>query len=1248
MNEKPAAHRFCVPAVTVFLFAHFLLNSQAVVGQKKPASGTYSPGFDNAPLEMTVQTRHSDYVVDLEFSQDGEFMFSAGDQSVKIWGMDGALIRTIDLPARIQDVCISNNGRYVAVMHGYKVSLFDPLGKNIWGPMDAGSAESVGFSDDDQFLVTGANDRKPDSTAYDFVRWDLEGKIVTRLVSDLKSISKCLILPGQNRFVITDKSLRFFDFEGKLIKRVDEEPCIVSTSRNGRIVAIGTRAPGRILVYDANGEPLSEFEVSANDVGNVDVSPDGQQILTKAGAQVSIWSVTGKLLHSFEENHNFNVWFGPNAESVISSSHVGDLSQLDLAGNELTRFGNLECLVPLEIQWSPDEQVFAAFCERQIVDYAEKILTIWSIDGRILKTIREAEGMAFGPASGLFLENSDGLTRLWDLKSMSVVATVDTWTPDAISFSDDGTEFAVGGGSPSSGWLKIFEIDGKPVFESDAFQGAIRSIRFSRSRNLLLVRTLQKILMMELNGNIAGSFELGGSYYRNNAMTLSPDGSHFAFADSYSFTVCGSDGTTRTIVNHDYDTGDIESLEFRNDSRSLFVFSNGYEADFVTEYDLDGKILRRDTLDAICYSPGKNGDKGLAGRPDGSIRIVYRDKQEHVNYFTNGSDWIVYSDNGYFDSSPHGGSLLRMVKGFHVRSVDQFAARYNRPDLLLSGIDYPDQSLINHYQYCFEKRLTRMSLEKSGLDRDLHVPEVSELTVIQNDKWVDVSFEMTDTKYQITSYNVYLNDVPVYGASGKPALSGAKDVIETIELTTGRNKIEVSCTNEKGVESLRSLGFAEYLKPASQDLYFIGFGVSSYKNQSLNLAYPAKDVNDLAVRFRYMTKHFENVYTQTFLDEQVTLKNIEKCKSLLAASKPDDLLILFVAGHGVYSVGTDGTYYYLTHDTDLNDLESTAADFEIIENILQGIPPRKKLFLMDTCESGEIDDDVRSTYYALAENLGIKARSTRGVSMSVKKGKEGKKKPGRNYLYEKDRFIYNDLIRRSGAIVFSSSRGGEFSYESDEIENGYFTEEILNALSGNADVDSDGLVSISELKNFVSLEVAKKTGQKQNPTVDRDNIFQVLSLPVTPDYNELGKAAWFAGDLEGAISHFKTMTELNPDDFRGWHNVGRCYLSRGEYENALPVLTTASDLAPNDFRVWNSLGEYLLAVGRYEESLGLFKKSIDLKATDFAWYNMARAEYLLKDLDAAKAALEKALQLAPDNTHLQGMLKQLNDEIENR
>lgn len=490
---------------------------------------------------------------------------------------------------------------------------------------------------------------------------------------------------------------------------------------------------------------------------------------------------------------------------------------------------------------------------------------------------------------------------------------------------------------------------------------------------------------------------------------------------------------------------------------------------------------------------------------DNSFRIWNIETKEWATFLKNssGDQWIVYNSDGYWDSSENGGDLVTMVNGLECWNIDQFAVKNNRPDLIYAKLPFKDDNLITHYKNQYLKRLKKLGfVDKKGnpdeslLSKDYHVPETKIVDSKQIDKFVDLKISFSDSLYLLKKYNIFVNDVPIFGAYGKDINSRqikTLDISEKIELTAGQNKIEVSCMNEKGTESYRSLTMASYTPstPLKPDLYYIGFGVSKYKNSDLNLLYADKDAKDLASLFGKMKNQYTNIHTNLYLNEECTVENVRKAKDFLKNAKPDDTFVLFIAGHGIHDTDKDATYYYITHETDINNLSQTAANFEIIEDILQEIPPRNKLFLMDTCESGEIDDDVQEDFFSMADKRGIKSRAIDNARALKKKDDTSKKTTKRAYLFEKDRYIYNDLVRRSGTIVFSSCKGGEFSYESEKIGNGFFTSKIIESLKGEtSDIDKDGRISIEELKKYVSIEVPKLADGKQNPTVDRDNIYQ--------------------------------------------------------------------------------------------------------------------------------------------------------------
>ena len=238
---------------------------------------------------------------------------------------------------------------------------------------------------------------------------------------------------------------------------------------------------------------------------------------------------------------------------------------------------------------------------------------------------------------------------------------------------------------------------------------------------------------------------------------------------------------------------------------------------------------------------------------------------------------------------------------------------------------------------------------------------------------------------------------------------------------------------------------------------------------------------------------FRHVYTRTYVDSQVTGNTIKQAKEFFKSAGVDDTVLLFVAGHGLYAGKSAATYYYVTFDTDIDHIEATAAEFESFENLLQMIAPRRKLFLMDTCQSGESGSDALAAGLEATPSNQLRARGIR-----IKDGKLRVPALAISGLGgDRSRFIYNDLFRRSGAIVLSSSRGSEASYERDDLRNGVFTATVLRALtSSDGDVNRDRRISTDELREYVMNRVPQISAGMQHPVVDRDNLYMLFSLPV--------------------------------------------------------------------------------------------------------------------------------------------------------
>ena len=511
----------------------------------------------------------------------------------------------------------------------------------------------------------------------------------------------------------------------------------------------------------------------------------------------------------------------------------------------------------------------------------------------------------------------------------------------------------------------------------------------------------------------------------------------------------------------------------------------------------DGRGAKKRTLadgrGAYCTSlaMSPSGKHLLGGFTDGAARLFDLDTGASVALVTDGAEWAAYTPEGYFDASRDGGHLVAAVGGMQGFRVDRLAARNNRPDLVLSGVSVGSTALIESFRRRHEQRLKRMGLREAQLAESFATLPIAEIVAVtQNGRTARIQTKLSGRGAPLTGYQLFVNNVPVFGSVVKEAHGTAASTEDEVPLISGSNLIEIEALNAAGGRSLRDFRLLEASSVPSK-IHFIGFGVSHYKDSRLNLAYAHKDALELGYAFRKAAERVGGS-VHVFTDDRVTTASILDAKRLLANVSPDDIVVLFVAGHGTHGRSGD-VYYYLTHDTDVSRLSETAAEFALFENLLVSTPARRRLFLLDTCESGE-RDDVDETKATTTQGH---SRRTRGLVLSESPAILRTARPGPATSFERDRFIDNDLVRRTGAIVLSSSTGNEASFEFDSMKNGVFTHVLLQALSDSAaDTDRNGQISSGELRSFVTKGVAKRTDDLQHPRTDRDNLAISISLPL--------------------------------------------------------------------------------------------------------------------------------------------------------
>lgn len=610
----------------------------------------------------------------------------------------------------------------------------------------------------------------------------------------------------------------------------------------------------------------------------------------------------------------------------------------------------------------------------------------------------------------------------------------------------------------------------------------------------------QDIRVVDLvTGQTQSELSVDASYIKT--VVFSPDGARVACGSMCRAKRCGGghfkifDAKTGALQKDVEQTGaTVDALAFSPDGKRLAVGGGARTLDIVdvetgkTEKRLGGTFW---WVSSVAFSP--DGRFLLSTGPDGMTRMNRLDGDAAVTFVTAGDEWLVYGDDGLFDASRRGGALAAAVKGLSAYRIDQLAVRNNRPDLLLERMGLGTPAIVAHYRARHERRLKKLGLSEDRLVAALGKAPSARITSVTSDgAWATIELDLEAEGADLARYGVFVDDVPLFGPLGK-TISGKKaHVTEKIALSAGKNKIEASVLDASGIESLRVYRVLERNEKPKRDLHYIAFGVSTYKNPKYNLGYPHKDVLDLGEVLRAGEGVFERVHIHAFVNEEATVENVRRAKSLVQNARIDDVVVLFIAGHGLHSRDASADYYFATHEIEPKRLAETAAPFELFEDLLASTPARKRLFLMDTCESGERDEDEPALASAKEGARGLLPRTTRELVLDLPE-----KPQPRPFLADRDRYIYNDLSRRTGAVVLSSSRGSEFSYELAELQNGVFTESMLVALTTvAADLDGDAMVSTDELRAYLADAVPGRTGDKQHPTVDRDNLEAHFGLPV--------------------------------------------------------------------------------------------------------------------------------------------------------
>jgi hypothetical protein len=411
-----------------------------------------------------------------------------------------------------------------------------------------------------------------------------------------------------------------------------------------------------------------------------------------------------------------------------------------------------------------------------------------------------------------------------------------------------------------------------------------------------------------------------------------------------------------------------------------------------------------------------------------------------------------------------------------------------------------------------------MNVTPAALDENAPLPHVAienlPARATTTERTLAFTLAAQDPAYPIQRLHVWVNDVPLYGSAGvtlNPPRSRVQQPV-TLQLSAGRNKVQVAALNTRGAESLRATIETIYTPPADtkHDLYVVAIGVSEYADPRFNLAYADKDAADLVAALSAQ-KRFGEVHALPILNADATRERILAVKQQLVSTNVDDEVVVFVAGHGMLDRNLN--YFFGTHDIDFANPAKRGISDDEIEGLLDGIPARQKLLLMDTCFSGDVDTDARNSARGTV-GAGVIVREVRGIQVTAAAAPAAAPAAGLAaapavapavaparptdafHLMER---MFANLGRGSGSALISASAGDEFAFES--TGNGVFTHSILEAIQAT---DEKSFLRLSDLRGRIVSRVRQLTHGQQTPSIRRVNLdfdYPVYSVetPTVPE-----------------------------------------------------------------------------------------------------------------------------------------------------
>ncbi len=1039
-----------------------------------PSAG--SQADDEVPRLVLDSGGHTAKIKQVLFTPDGkEVITVSDDKTIRIWNVaTGESARILRPPVgdgsegMIYAAALSPDGQILAI-GGYAspsenygtitlISLAeDQIIRRLMGHMNV--VYDLDFSADGRLLISGSSD----STAR---IWNVAtGETTQVLKGHKKSLSEVAFSP-------------------------DGERCVTGSQD-------GTAAIWSI----ASGQRLTTLQGHTKEVRCLDWSPDGSRLATGSyDYTIRLWTSEGKLHRVFDDLGNNNVLsvrFTADSQQLLYTQSwydsggkmVSGLIDLNTGRQKIRFSGHVDTIMDGEV--SPDGRLAATSGAR-----GETILWrtsdgqqvhLLASRGRTMMSAawsRDGTSVAWGSTNtGSAIKATKPLERSFDLERLETVSDL-TSTDWQRATLDRGSSQLVSSGNTSvdvrQGTQTISTL--QPTKESDKVYDKVYSFTFLPGNHAAVGSNYGVSLYDTISGK--RHRKCVGHTGAVWAVSPSPDGRYLLSA---------SNDMTLRVWNVDPEA----APQYTGIGTYLKLVENGL---LVTSHvpdspaAIDGRLRSKDVIveagsERNALQPVKDVndlavDDGKTiwlkvQRPGveepvfidlvgGKFR-VYSDIDPLVSLFFAENDWIAWTPQGYYATSPGGERLM----GWHINNgpdqlasfypAAQFRKQFYRPDVIKLLLK------TGSVEAALEEAGTEGPVQSiaENLPPQVEIVSPREADTVAESEEITVRVRATQRGANpITSVQLLIDGRPLDGKGSIQKVEGESATVTHrfyVPLVPGvEHAIQAKANSgvSYGVsKEVRVTYQPPNFSPTLPRLYVLAIGVADYDDETLKLNYADDDARLLAKTLEERAAGlYRSIDTKLIVDKDATQKGILSGLVWLKQQMTQhDVGVLFYSGHGERD--ELGDLYLLPCDVDTDNplLLSGVPDAQI-KSVLQGTPGRM-IVMLDACHAGSIGGDRRKDAGAPTDDL------------------------------------VRDLATDDyGVVVMASSMGREFSLESPDNKSGMFTLALCEGLNGDADLNRDDHVYFHELDVYVSDRVKELSNGRQHPATARPTTIRPFPL----------------------------------------------------------------------------------------------------------------------------------------------------------